>query len=424
MTQVNYCEIFQNGDLKVIQLEGDWPKKYCSLSLHDSQIIAHPSGVKTNLFNVSVFQEKIKSDLTIENLHSYTFGIESFISCDSKGYLINRELGREWKIISKVRIPKNKFEPFGVSRIESSKSGKYILVKMHNVRALLYRLSTWELLTEIDLEHAGGHHSFTVDANGRELLFISAPSYMGIKVYECESARLLDALSPSNMFDFCHTSYHLEDNQSQLITFGCVWSGPYETRIYRTDNWNWLHEVEFSPNIKNGLSLDLIYSQENHAIEGQIENHFEAKPSDVHGEYWFVSLVDLEDLPSKNSEDYIDLTEDLSVTNRLIFEKLENLCKSHNCALISRIVRILDEEIIKYSCWGLKSIEQKNIHLLSDHKVMVVCEEISLIDAKNETKRNLANVNFISGHKEYSSVVSPDGRSLVIKKRITKPKLH
>jgi hypothetical protein len=78
---------------------------------------------------------------------------------------------------------------------------------------------------------SGGHHDFAELPDGREVLFVSAPSYMGIRVVDVATGAVLYAFDPaSDGCDFCHADYQVIGRH--LLTFGCFWAGPYGVRVY------------------------------------------------------------------------------------------------------------------------------------------------------------------------------------------------
>jgi hypothetical protein len=100
-------------------------------------------------------------------------------------------------------------------------------------QAQLVRLSDGAVLRTWDLDLSASRATFTF-VDGREVLFVSAPSYMDVEMVWLDGggAVRFDATSG---FDFCHVDYAAVGDR--LWTFGCVWAAPYEARVYDLSEW-------------------------------------------------------------------------------------------------------------------------------------------------------------------------------------------
>lgn len=167
-----------------------------------------------------------------------------------------------WKPLSRFQIPPA-YEPElrDLQGMHLSDSGRFLLLDIlgETRQALLLEAKTGQIKASIPLT-LSPWPCFETLPDGMEILFLSAPSYMGVQMIDCASGRLLHSFVPRSGWDFCHVSYQLSKDATRLLTFGCVWAGPYEMRLYDATPWTFSAKV---PNAPQGFfALSEIFRQE------------------------------------------------------------------------------------------------------------------------------------------------------------------
>jgi hypothetical protein len=154
------------------------------------------------------------------------------VSLDATGVVARWERsGERWRCAARVALPAVPQRP----KLAASPSGRCAFVD--GARGLLVDLDAGRTVTELDADYGTARPCFDVLPDGREVLFVAAPGYMSVRMLEATTGRALASFRQQTSYDFCHVDFRLALDGTRLVTFGCVWAGPYEARIYDATPW-------------------------------------------------------------------------------------------------------------------------------------------------------------------------------------------
>jgi len=203
---------------------------------------------------------------------------------------------------------------------------------------------------------------------GREVLFLSAPSYMGVLLLDAASGRTLHAFEPSHGWDFCHTDYALTPDGARLVVFGCIWAAPYELRLYDATPWTG------GASQAGGFPLPQLFAQVE-AIPGET-----VLPAHVHdhgdGTLDVHSLVALRDLAAGLAED----EPELAAEDRPILAALRELPGSS--ALLQRRVDLASARVVGWTVAPIRTTGETHVHALPGHRAVLVGAGVQRFDGR------------------------------------------
>jgi hypothetical protein len=298
------------------------------------------------------------------------------------------------------------------ARLLLSPSARYLVVESAPIlrepgtwpvaHAYLLDARSGEVQYDVPLHKTYVRASFCVLPTGEQVLFISAPSYMGVQIVACGSGQLLHEYQPEREA-FCHTDYALSADSRRLITFGCFWAVPYEARIYDATPW-----TEGAPAAAD-FPLPLVYRQMDQFDGDSILPIQPRETTD--GAVTCVALMNLAHGYPRGSAEEAELRAQLDGTDRKIFDALRELPATAG-ALVIRRVDPGSGELVGWSVHEIGQTAERHVHTLSHHRVLVVNDRVQIADA-------LANVVTDYGPAEvaagwFDSAATTDGQALVI----------
>lgn len=286
--------------------------------------------------------------------------------------------------------PSGKYVAFEVPPLPEENAPRVMLLDAENGRTLAshpYRISARASFTCLD------------DA---EVLFVSAPSYMGVLFIDCASGRTLHSFEPTTSWDFCHTDYELSPDGSRLLAFGCVWAAPYEARLYDATPW-----TRNGLPLNDGFPLPIVVRQyEDLEVETVFVSRFTKTADgllDVNGS------VSLRELRCLNAAGLEELREGLSETNVRILDAAWAL--KGDTAFLQRRVDPVSGEVKGFSLAPARSTNELHVHALSEHQALLVGETIEWFDG-----HEVHEVGTLVGPRGYfCSAVTSDGSTIVVR---------
>lgn len=296
----------------------------------------------------------------------------------------DREAG--WRETATLTVPPDLLgERSHPPTLKLSPSGRFLYAK-YAEGAHLVDLADQRVVCAIPCKMPAGHASFTRLPTGEEVLFVSAPSYMGIQMIACGSGHALHRFSPTSGFDFCHVAYELSADGSRLFAFGCVWAGPYAPRIYDASAWSpdaaerepppatpmeWMSSPSFP--------LRLLFELEWEAGGNGTVLPMRASPG-RDGATTCVTLVDLGDVPTPGSEDDTDVRESHSGEHLAIYEALQAMRDSGPGAVVIRRVDPRTGHVVGHRIFPAPIVPERRVRILSDHRVLLLGREVEILD--------------------------------------------
>jgi hypothetical protein len=423
MSFVPLCEVVRSDGLTLVHVIGEGGQGFRTIAQFAGQILIVPSAKSAYLFDVSGNDPHPQPFKVLDEVKTFALGASRLITCEGKSRVSIYDLESECKLISTHILEEALAEPIGASHVLLSPSEKFLLLRMHGYRALLFELESWTLLAHIPLNGPSGSASFVATTYGRELLFISSPSYLGIEIYDCESGQLLAKSPAKSQWDFCHVEYQLSQDGRRLVTYGCIWADAYVTRIYDTSALSWLYEANAFPSLPLEtplpLDMELMYRQD--FSLGYLEMYLSTRNKVIDATYCdFVSLVELNEIPLPGTEDYNDLIDRIAPIDAVILDELRKLSKQHPYAIVTRHIHIAEDEVTYFHCWGCRELPERNVHLLASNQLLLVNEEIAVLDGQTGNKKVLGAAPFLAGLTNWYSDCTPKGDFIVVNTWIPK----
>ena len=261
-----------------------------------------------------------------------------------------------------------------VTRLAWSPSGRFVLV--HTRHAHLFELDGWRLVRTIPLvAPTFGHAGFTTLPSGEDVLFIAAPSYMGLQMIDCASGETMHAYEPGSGFDFCHTNFELSRDGARLHAFGCTWAAPCSARIY--DARPWTAGAAPAP----GFPLPTIFER----AEGEIHGAGDAWPipaaPDPGGTVPCFTTVDLSLVPALGSEDDLDWRADASDDDRALSDELSAAAATHRRAIVIRRVDPIDARVRRWTVHPYAGTREAQVIVRGGDLIAVASDRVRRIGA-------------------------------------------
>jgi hypothetical protein len=314
---------------------------------------------------------------------------------------------RAWSLPDELRGAEQKRVP---TNLQLSASGRYLLAQIDH--AFLIELDGWRVRRSIPLlGSAFGHASFTRSPSGADLLFIAAESHMGLQVIDCASGELMRSYQPHSSFDFCHTQFELSADGSRLFSFGCSWAAPYSARIY--DFGPWLKATVPSSDSKQ-FPLPIVFSR----TEGEIHQLGDVLPMraspGLDGCVTCVTTVAMQDVPDAGSDEDLEWRAQDPEEDRTLLSDLQERKRTAAFALIVRRVDPETGRTVGRFLYGTgDAVAEQNIHILSDHRVLIVNRRICVLDGLKNTVDDLGPFVASTNAPRFETLVSNDLALLV-----------
>jgi len=234
---------------------------------------------------------------------------------------------------------------------------------------------------------------------GREVLLLSAPSYMGVLMVDAATGQTLHAFEPSHGWDFCHTDYALTPDGARLVVFGCIWAAPYELRLYDATPWTGGGEVR-----PEGFPLPQLFAQLE-AIPGET-----VLPAHLHdhgdGTLDVFSLIALRDVAAELAEDRDEAAED-----RAIVAALREL--PGPSALLQRRVDLESARVVGWTAAAIRTTGETHVHALPGHRAALVGAGVQLFDGR--TGAVTEGPPLAQPKEWFLSAVTPDSATVLVR---------
>jgi len=349
--------------------------------------------------------------LRIPHADGYALQASCLVVRDTEGWFSRWEREHDaWRYQGRFRLPENPdaARQFAV-KFALSPSGRYLVVAdriLQGGYTTLIDAVTGELKyrTSFALD---ARATFDVLPSGEEVLFLSAPSYMSVQMVDCRSGQAVRAYAVQSNWDFCHTHYSLSADGTRLLSFGCVWACPYETRLYAAASWT--ARPDSGSESPASIYLPLIFRQEEKFM-GDIVLPSRFLPTSD-GTFSSVALVRLEDLPLPGSEDEEGVLEGLaSSEDQEIYRELCRLPRSEMAILLRRIGPATGT-VAGWSLQPIATTAETRTHLLPNHRVLLLNHRVQLFDG---LAGSLEDVGSLQGFPTFDTAITSDAEMLIV----------
>jgi hypothetical protein len=291
-------------------------------------------------------------------------GAHAFVVVDGAGMLARWDhTGDHWTRSTVLPVAGS------IEDVVVSSSGRFAVLDGGN--ASLIELERGRVVAEIPAEYGTARPCFDRLADGRELLFIAAPSYMDVRVIDCATGEDLRRHESNNSHDFCHVDFRLAAGATRLVTFGCVWAWPYDARIYDVAAWLGATTVtpsqrlpsplvELSPLVSNTLLALDIQAGVDACTSACLETCAALAPDgDGKRPPWLAARLDLE--PE-------------------IARGLDRVMATSSQALIVRAVDPVSGTTIAAAVHGVPSTPEAHVHYADGHRVVLAGPRLLVCD--------------------------------------------
>ena len=372
--------------MRIVRIRATAHQGWASPALLRDRWVAVPSGTSLHLLDLDAV-EGDAVDLTtgaappglvarIDDAACAAAHPDLLVVADRAGVLHRHDRAEGFRETAAWAVPPDFQEGDSVfpSALSLSASGRFLYAHLSK-GAHLFDLATGRAQA-IPCRSPAGHASFTRLPTGDEVLFVSAPSYMGIQMIDCASGRVRRRYEPTTNLDFCHVSYELSADGERLFTFGCVWAGPYAARIY--DARRWTTDASDSeppgPVAKSGLPgrpLPLPFEHE-HEV-GQLGDALPMRAAlGRDGCATCVTLVALADVPEPGSEDDDDARDDRGEAELGVYEQLQAMKGEHAHAVVIRRVDPRTGRVAGTRVFAAATSNEGQVRVLPDHRVLAI----------------------------------------------------
>lgn len=381
----------------------DAPPVYAPLSITEDRWVACVSGRDLHLHDLHS-PDPASPSLRVEHGANRAIAPGVLVCFDAQhGFRRFERRGARWAQVARFGLAGPGGWP---SHLALSPSGQRLCVELPSMgeqqpgRVLLLDATNGAMIAAFDY-WLGARASFA-RLGGRELLFLSAPDYMSVKLLDAANGRALGAHVAASSSDFCHTDYDLSPDGERLVVFGCHWGAPYELRLYDARPW-----TAGAPPAEGEFPLPLLFMQiEELGGESVLATRF-TPTSD--GLLSVVSLVDPAWLPAPGSEDALDLEAIVSTPG--LVEAVRALAPSHSILL--RCVDLRSGAVLGWSVAPIPVTRETHVHLLAEHRVILADQVVCLFDGLTGTVQELAR--FEARGVWFETAVSSDGAVLVVR---------
>lgn len=288
--------------------------------------------------------------------------------------------------------------PEQASRLITSANGRYVYLRSRT-GVLLDTTDSRRVWSQTYASGSTGHASFTRWPDGRDVLFVSAPSYLDVTAIDCASGAILYRMNAATNWSFCHTDYALNQAGTRLSTFGCVWGAPYAARLYDAADLNG----------ENTKTPRLLFDRSDEPCNaGDAFGPLHGPAED--GFMTFVSHVQTKHLPAKGSEDDVDWRADKDARECALLDELL-AATTPGVVVVTRV----DPEsgaIVDHFVHSSDHQEREDLLPLREHRVLVVGERVSIVDAKERRVHDIGAAPARAGSRRLA--VNADETLLVI----------
>jgi hypothetical protein len=302
------------------------------------------------------------------------------------------------------------------ARLLLSESGRYLLVESADLarqqarqaalRVYLLDALTGAVIRDFDLHLSSMRVAFVRLPSVEEALVLSAESYMSVQLVACASGQTLHSYTTQSGWDFCHTNYALTADAARLLVFGCVWACPYEARIYDATPWT---RSDAPAQTAIEFPLPIVFRQEEVFYDDLILPFAAMQTQD--GAVTSVDLVNLAGLPISDSEHEAEVLAQLTPRDRAIYERLSLLPRA-GAGLVIRRIDPVSGAVVGWSVAATGTTDERHVHILANHHVMLVNERIQMVDGMTAEVRDEGPMDVSA--RWYSTLPTSSGDTLVV----------
>jgi len=383
------------------------PPIYKALSLVEDRFVAYIHTGDLHVLDLARADDA-PPILVLEDTGNHAFASDTLVTYDA-GHGFRRFVREDERFVEASRFTLREEPAPWPTHLALSPSGRFLCVELppapgvKGCRVALLDVTTGEVLAMHE-RHLSARASFSV-LDGAEVLFLSATSYMDVRLLDAESGRTLQSFEATESWDFCHTNYELSADGERLLAFGCIWAAPYELRLYDARPW-----TRGTAATNEGFPLPLLYRQ-NEDLEYETVLPSRFVPT-TDGTLDVLSLVDIRGLQNLGPEDARDLEEGLAGTNLAILEAIRSV--NADRALLQRRVDPKKGDVVAFRLAPARKVGETHVHMLRDHQVILIGDGIQWFDG--EGMRDLGPFEEPNGW--YESAVTQDGSTIVVRELV------
>ncbi|MDI1480267.1 hypothetical protein [Polyangium sp. y55x31] len=383
------------------------PPIYRALSLVDDRFVANVHGPDLHVLDLER-GDGAEPLLVLEDTGNHAFASNTLVTYDeARGFRRFVREGERFVEASRFVFPERP-APWP-THLVLSPSGRFLCFELmpapgvKGCRVVLMDATRGEVLA-VHERHLSARASFSW-LDGAEVLFLSATSYMDVRLLDAASGRTLQSYEATESWDFCHTNYELSADGERLLAFGCVWAAPYEVRLYDARPWTRGTEAK-----SEGFPLPRLYRQNE---DLQYETVFRARFVPTRdGLFDVLSFVDLQALQELEPDDVRDLEEGLSETNLTILAAARGI--RAETALLQRRVDPRTGKVVSFRLVPSWETDEPHVHILPDHRAIVIRNGIQWFDG--EEMHDVASFEAPRGW--FESAVTQDGKTVVVRELV------
>jgi hypothetical protein len=322
------------------------------------------------------------------------------VSLDATGVVARWERsGERWRCAARVALPAVPQRP----KLAASPSGRCAFVD--GARGLLVDLDAGRTVTELDADYGTARPCFDVLPDGREVLFVAAPGYMSVRMLEATTGRALASFRQQTSYDFCHVDFRLALDGTRLVTFGCVWAGPYEARIYDATPWTCADGAAAPPPV--GFPLPRIRTLQPLASNTLLTSHLD--PSS--GELTSACLEDRADLRPDDTGCVPDTIEQLLAEEPALAAKLDAVTGDAPYVVLTRRIELRDGRTVSATAHAIPAVAEQRVHYAPGHRVVLAGPRLLVCDANDDRLEDHGELHLPPAAH---TAVTRDGTTLIV----------
>lgn len=276
-----------------------------------------------------------------------------------------------------------------------SGDGRYLMMESNDEsRVILLDTRSGEIKASISLELSITRGDFARTPTGRDIVLVSAESYMGIQMIDCETGAVLNSFDPGESEQFCHTNYQLMSGGDRLWVFGCWWGGPYEALLYDCSAW-----LSHGHRATEAFPFPILH--EGRFMPGSLS----LQPSPDADTILFAYYVE-----APWTDDLLESSMGEEQRNHCL--AMQELLRTHQAVLLANLVDWKTGQIQETTIVPVQATKTEHIHQLPSNRIVLAHQFVEVVDLVSGSVEQVPNSTMPVD--SFSSCPSPDGTALVV----------